>query len=276
MKIGLTPTTLHPHRAVGDLLLDDPPAPPCGCRASPRVDIYGERLKQRHIQVDPAKLASPRHHDRAASWRPGSEGARRRRAPVRQELHSSAQGGFVEFAGRRLNIENVQPITESRGPRERWPSPSAATCVVRMADLGRAWQDHQQLWGEGVVNGGPGSAADRREVPWREHVEVTWRRRVIEELKAGLPGVAVDGAIFRPATFIQLSIDHLTKALLGRRPARHRWSSRRSSSSGAPHSSASPPSRSRCSPPCSCSTCAARRSTSWSSRAWWSRRGGGG
>ena len=30
----------------------------CGCRAVAAVDIYGERLQQRHVQVDPAKLAA--------------------------------------------------------------------------------------------------------------------------------------------------------------------------------------------------------------------------
>src|SRR5687767_15575250 len=34
------------------------------------------------------------------------------------------------------------------------------------------------------------------------------------QLKAGLPGVEVDAEIFRPATFIEQSIDNLSKALL--------------------------------------------------------------
>jgi Cu/Ag efflux pump CusA len=37
--------------------------------------------------------------------------------------------------------------------------------------------------------------------------------KILAELKPGLPGVDMDSTIFRPATFIQLSIDHLTEAL---------------------------------------------------------------
>src|SRR6185503_16170929 len=36
----------------------------------------------------------------------------------------------------------------------------------------------------------------------------------VDEMKPGLPGVELDTTIFRPATFIEQSIDNLTKALL--------------------------------------------------------------
>ena len=36
----------------------------------------------------------------------------------------------------------------------------------------------------------------------------------LEELRPGLPGVEIDSEIFRPATFIEMSIDNLTQALL--------------------------------------------------------------
>ena len=176
------------------------------------VDIYGERLKQRHIQVDPAKLA--RHGitiDRVMEA--GSEALD---AGVLQYAKSFTvgQGGFVEFAGRRLNIENVQPI---KGPEElaKVAVAKRGDRVVRMADLGRVVQDHQQLWGEGVVNGGPGLLLIVQKYRGANTVEVTKGvDTALTQLKAGLPGVEVDATIFRPATFIEQSIDNLSKALL--------------------------------------------------------------
>ena len=59
----------------------------------------------------------------------------------------------------------------------------------------------------------------------------------IDELRPGLPGMEIDTTIFRPATFIEKSIDNLTTALLS---ASSSWSSSwpRSSSSGGRRSSA--------------------------------------
>jgi len=176
------------------------------------VDIYGERLKQRHVQVDPAKLA--RHGitiDRVMEA--GSEALD---AGVLQYAKSFTvgQGGFVEYGNRRLNIENVQPI---RGPADlaKVPVAKRGGRVLRMADLGRVVQDHQALWGEGVVNGGPGLLLIVQKYRGANTVEVTdGVDSALTQLKAGLPGVAVDAQIFRPATFIEQSIDNLSEALL--------------------------------------------------------------
>lgn len=36
----------------------------------------------------------------------------------------------------------------------------------------------------------------------------------LDELRPGLPGMEIDPEIFRPATFIEISIDNLTTALI--------------------------------------------------------------
>ena len=176
------------------------------------VDIYGERLKQRHVQVDPALLAK---YDVPIDtvMEAGSEALD---AGVLQYAKSFTvgQGGFVETAQQRLNIENVQPIT---GPEDLAKVPVAERDgkVLRMSDLGEVKQDSQQLWGEGVINDGDGlmlivqkyRGANTKEVT--EDVEET-----MAEMAPGLPAIEFDTTIFRPATFIDDSIDNLTKALL--------------------------------------------------------------
>ena len=176
------------------------------------VDIYGERLKQRHVQVDPAKLARY-----AISIDQVMEaGSEALDAGVLQYAKSFTvgQGGFVEYGDRRLNIENVQPI---KGPADlaKVPVAKRGDRVLRMADLGRVVQDHQALWGEGVVNGGPGLLLIVQKYRGANTVEVTdGVDGALTQLEAGLPGIDVDAEIFRPATFIEQSIDNLGKALL--------------------------------------------------------------
>ena len=52
-------------------------------------------------------------------------------------------------------------------------------------------------------------------LPWANTLDVTRGvEEALEELQPGLPGMEIDTTIFRPATFIELSIDNLTKALL--------------------------------------------------------------
>jgi CzcA family heavy metal efflux pump len=176
------------------------------------VDIYGERLKQRHVQVDPATLAK---HGIPIE-RVMQAGSEALDAGVLQYAKSFTvgQGGFVEYGNRRLNIENVQPI---EGPRDlaQVPVATRGDRVLRMADLGRVVQDSQQIWGEGVVNGGPGLLLIVQKYRGANTVEVTKGvDDALKELKTGLPGINIDSQIFRPATFIEQSIDNLTAAML--------------------------------------------------------------
>ena len=75
--------------------------------------------------------------------------------------------------------------------------------------------DHQPLIGDAVINGGPGLMLIVEKLPWGNTLDVT--RGVEEALERdapGLPGIEIDTTIFRPATFIETSIDNLGQALL--------------------------------------------------------------
>ena len=116
MKIGLSSDDAEPDRDVVDRLLEDPPAPAARARAWRSVDIYGERLQQRHVQVDPAKLARAR---RLA--RPGHGGDRRRRRRRRAAVHRRAStvgtGGFVETGGAAAEHPQRPADRRARGAR---------------------------------------------------------------------------------------------------------------------------------------------------------------
>ena len=74
---------------------------------------------------------------------------------------------------------------------------------------------HIPLWGEGVVNGGNGLLLIVQKFRGANTMEVTRGvEEAVDEMRPGLPGLQMDTTIFRPATFIEQSIDNLTWALL--------------------------------------------------------------
>jgi CzcA family heavy metal efflux pump len=211
MKIGLTSDTVNPielssvaYWKIRQRLL----------RVSgvAQVAIWGERLQQRHVQVDPAKLV-------------------RYGVPLERVMNVTADsldagllqysdgavvgtGGFIETPERRLNVRNVQPIVD---PQQLAKVPLARRDgrTLRLADVGRVVEDHMPLWGDAVINDGPGLMLVVQKFRGANTMDVTRGvERAIDDLRPGLPGIAIDTTIFRPATFIEQSIDNLTTALL--------------------------------------------------------------
>ncbi|MGH2969903.1 MAG: efflux RND transporter permease subunit [Solirubrobacteraceae bacterium] len=176
------------------------------------VDIYGERLQQRHVQVDPARLA-------------------RYGVPLQRVMDVTADaldagllqysdgalvgtGGFLEMGGQRLNIRNVQAI-ETPEQLAQVPVIERGGRTLRLADMGRVVEDYMPLWGEAVVNDGPGLLLIVQKYRGANTMEVTRGvEQAVQEMRPGLRGIEIDTTIFRPATFIEQSIDNLTLALL--------------------------------------------------------------
>ncbi|MEO6472139.1 MAG: efflux RND transporter permease subunit, partial [Aeromicrobium sp.] len=176
------------------------------------VDIYGERLKQRHVQVDP-KLMKKYDISIDEVMQAGSEALDSGVLAYAQSF-TVGQGGFIEQPAKRFNIQDVQTINNSEELAEVAVA-KRGDRVLRMKDLGPVLQASQQLWGEAIIDGGDGlmlivnktRGANTKEVT--EHVE-----EAMKEMAPGLPGIKYDTTIFRPASFVDQSIDNLTKALL--------------------------------------------------------------
>ena len=84
-----------------------------------------------------------------------------------------------------------------------------------MGDLGDVKQDSMQLWGEGVINDGDGLMLIVQKYRGANTKEVTdGVEETMQEMAPGLPAIEYDTTIFRPATFIEESINNLTIALL--------------------------------------------------------------
>jgi CzcA family heavy metal efflux pump len=177
-----------------------------------QVAIWGERIPQRHIQVDPEKLAE---HD-VTLRQVMDAGADAVESGLMQYTDGAVvgTGGFIEESGQRFNIRHVQPIVD---PEQigKIPVIQREGKVIRMADLGQVVIDPGPLIGDGVVDDGPGLLLVVQKYRGANTVEVTRGvEEAMQQMQPGLPGITVDTTIFRPATFIEQSLDNLRTAML--------------------------------------------------------------
>jgi Cu/Ag efflux pump CusA len=177
-----------------------------------QVAIWGERLPQRHVQVDPDKLTE---HD-ISLQKVMDVSADALDSGLLQYSDGAVvgTGGFVEAGGQRLNIRHVQPIT---GPEQLGEVPVVERDgkMLRLKDLGQTVVDPGPLIGDAVVNDGPGLLLVVQKYRGANTIEVTRGvEQAMAEMAPGLPGIEVDTTIFRPATFIEQSLENLTRALL--------------------------------------------------------------
>jgi len=176
------------------------------------VPIWGERLEQYHVQVDPAKLR--KHHVSLLSVMDATGAALDAGLLQFSNGHVIGTGGFIDTPNQRLNIEHVLPITS--------PADLARVTIrkvdgkrLTLADVSTLVVNHQPLAGDAVINDGPGLMLIVEKLPWANTLDVTHGvEDAMRELEPGLPGIAVDTTIFRPASFIDLSLHNLLRALL--------------------------------------------------------------
>ena len=176
------------------------------------VAIWGERLQQEHVQVDPRKLAAKR----VSLERVMDTTAEALDAQVLRYTDGAVigTGGFVENAGRRLNVRTVQPI-ESAQDLAKVPLARRDGKTLRLGDVGDVLTTTMPTWGDAVINDGPGLMLVVQKFPDTNTLEVTEGiEDAMEELRPALAGIDVDTTIFRPATFIETAIDNLTTALV--------------------------------------------------------------
>ena len=87
--------------------------------------------------------------------------------------------------------------------------------LVPLTDVADLVLDHQPLFGDAVINDGPGIMLIVEKFPWANTLDVTRGvEAAIDDLRPGLQDVAIDTTIFRPATFIDVALENLSKALL--------------------------------------------------------------
>jgi CzcA family heavy metal efflux pump len=176
------------------------------------VMIYGEQLQQQHVYVDPKKLA-----DNGVSVEQvmKSTGDALDAGLLRySEGAVIGTGGFVESNGQRLDVRNVLPIVRP-DDLAKVPLEGSDGKNLRLEDVATVDWGHQPLSGDAVINDGHGLMLIVQKFPNANTVEVTRGiEEAIDDMRPGLPAMQIDTTIFRPATFIELAINNLTRALL--------------------------------------------------------------
>ncbi|MHA7291130.1 efflux RND transporter permease subunit [Arthrobacter sp. MDT3-24] len=177
------------------------------------VAIWGERLQMLQVQADPARLAA----NNVSLDTVMSTTANALDAGLLQYSSGAmiGTGGSLDTPSQSIGIRHVQPITTPADLAKVALEDREGQAPLRLGDVANVVEDHQQLIGDAVINGGPGLMLIVEKLPWGNTLEVTRGvEEAMKQLEPGLTGIAVDTAIFRPATFIEESLDNLGVALL--------------------------------------------------------------
>jgi len=199
LKVGLTSNTLS-QMDLSELSLWTIRPRLMSVKGVANVAIWGQRDKQFQVLVDPQRLRAAGVTLDAVTRAAGDAAV-------------ISAGGFIDTPNLRLSVAQLGLITT--------PEDLARTVVefrrgipIRLGEVAEVRIGHPAPIGDAVINDGPGILLIVEKQPWGNTLDVTAGvEKVLAELKPALPGVDMDSTIFRPATFIQLSIDHLTEAL---------------------------------------------------------------
>jgi CzcA family heavy metal efflux pump len=164
------------------------------------VAIWGQRDRQYQVLVDPQKLRAAGVTLDAITRAAGDAAV-------------ISAGGFIDTPNQRLTVNQLALIT-TPGDLARTVVEFRNGAPIRLGDVAEVRIGNPPPIGDAVINDGDGILLIVEKQPWGNTLDVTRGvERVLAELKPALPGTNIDSTIFRPATFIQLSIDHLTEAL---------------------------------------------------------------
>ena len=165
------------------------------------VAIWGQRDRQFQILVDPERL---RAHEVTLDQVQRAAG----------DAVLLTGGGFVDSPNQRLAARQLATV--------RTPSDLSDAVVdfrtgvpIRLGDVAQIVEGHPAPIGDAVINDGPGLLLIVEKQPWGNPLDVTHNvEKALDALRPGLKDVDVDPTIFRPATFIDRSLDNLSHAML--------------------------------------------------------------
>ena len=177
------------------------------------VAIWGQRERQLQVQVDPQKLA-----DKNVTLEQviSSTGNALWVSPLTfLQASTPGAGGFIETNNQRLGVQHNLPII---APKDlaNISIDGTSGAPLTLGDVAEVVEDHQPLIGDAVVTGkDAGKTAFMLVVdklPNTNTSDVTKGiEAALDELRPGLQGVRMDATVFRPATYVDHSVDNLTR-----------------------------------------------------------------
>ena len=186
------------------------------------VAIWGERMEMLQVQVDPQRMR--RHEIALDDVMEATADALNVGLLQYSDGHLVGTGGWIETPNQRIPVRHVLPLVYD--PTRVTPDHLANVVLRRQGEDGAARPlflkdvanvviDHQPMIGDGIVNDDIGLLLIVEKFPWGNTLQVTKGvEAALDALRPGLPDVEIDHEIFRPATFIEMSIDNLGTALI--------------------------------------------------------------
>jgi CzcA family heavy metal efflux pump len=178
------------------------------------VAIWGERIQIPTVQVDPVRLAA-----QSLTVEEILQATSDTLDSGMVQFSSGAvvgTGGYLETPNQRLPIHFSLPIESSEELGKVAIGKSAEDGTpLKLEDVADVVDGTWPMIGDAVINGGEGLLLIVEKFPWANTVAVTQGvEKAFTDMKPGLTGIDIDTTIFRPATFIEMSIDNLTNAIL--------------------------------------------------------------
>jgi CzcA family heavy metal efflux pump len=179
------------------------------------VPIWGERIKMPQVLVDPQRMAA---HDVSLEQVMDVTSTALDSGLLQFSTGSViGTGGFVETPNQRLSVRHISPVStaETLGQVPINGRVNADGTPLRLSDVADVREGTWPLFGDAVINSGPGLLLIVEKYPWANTLEVTRGvQDALAELQPGLPGITIDPSIFRPADFIQMALDNLDRSLV--------------------------------------------------------------
>ncbi len=164
------------------------------------VAIWGQRDRQIQVQVDPERLRD---------YKLTLDQVMR----VSRDATLPGPGGFIDTPNQRLAVTQVPAVARAEDLR-RVPVAFRNGSPLALGDVAEVVEGFPPPIGDAVINDGPGLLLIVEKQPTGNTLDVTRNvEKVVEALKPGLKDVEMDTTIFRPATFIEMSLANLRKAL---------------------------------------------------------------
>lgn len=180
------------------------------------VAIWGQRLRQLHVQIDPDRLRDARltQDDIIAA-----AGDALWVSPLTfLKASSPGSGGWIDNRNQRLGVEHLMPIESPEAMAKVAVTSPQLLMTGKTMSLGDATEvtfAHPPLIGDAFVDNGSGLLLVVEKFPFASTLEVTRGvEQALAELGRGLPGVRIDANVFRLASYVEDSISNLTRAIV--------------------------------------------------------------
>ena len=190
-----------------------------GVEGVANVAIWGFRDQQLQVLVDPARLGE---EDVTLNQIIRTTGNALEVSPLSFLPSSSpGTGGFIDTVNQRLHIFHEQAISS---PEELAQVPiegpdgeviaSAGGAPLALGDVADVVENHQPLIGDALCSDGACLLLVVEKFPGANTPEVAAGvDEALQTLAPGMAGIEVDTSIYRPAVFIESSVDNLGRAL---------------------------------------------------------------